>query len=83
MTIKQVVVFDTRFGRLIQAFDDEVYRVQVSDVIMSTGGVAVGAYEKHLLIRDLSSVSSIENKYSLSHCYTEEKESSRSTSTKG
>ena len=84
MTMEQVVVFDTRSGRISWAFDKEIHGAQVSDVIISTGGVAAGAYEKHLLIRDLSSVSSIENtSISLSHSYTEEKESPRSTSKKG
>lgn len=38
-------------------FDKEILGVPVSDVIISTEGMAAGAYENRLLIHDLSSVS--------------------------
>ena len=55
----QVLVFDARVCRTapVWEFNKEILGVQVSDVIISTEGMAAGAYENRLLIHDLSSVS--------------------------
>ncbi|CAD6579226.1 MAG: hypothetical protein ASARMPREDX12_009098 [Alectoria sarmentosa] len=55
----RVLVFDARVCRTapVWEFNKEILGVQVSDVIISTEGMAAGAYENRLLIHDLSSVS--------------------------
>lgn len=65
-------MFDTRIGRAVWEFNDEIHGAQVSDVTISIKGVAAGAYENHLLVHDLSSVSFIvcESCY-LSHTHIE------------